>query len=237
MSLVYKVNVLKSITIQELPNGWKDEDFSAILELVDFDDWDEIDPRQLKDYTILLLQQMEADVAAEFVLKYKFEDRLTVGQIHNVAQQMMHQKIWEEYPDINLHRELYNCAVLLKWAFPDSFPNTDAIKCILDVECKHPESLKSVTKSFLTRLLANGMNDQTILNRLFKEQIDNTKFPETEGIIWDFQTVNDYNKTIITVYSSEYWLKDMNDVRSYNSLAFSDVHEKDKTHWGEYKVC
>jgi len=222
MNKRYKINVLSCEEIHELPGAWTTDDLKKILESVDFDGWDEIDPNELKDYTIMALQDMEADEAAEVILKYKFEERLKSGQIQNMAHEMMDEKLWEEYTDINMHAELFNCSVILKWAFPNAFPETDAIKCVLELEAEKSEVLAPITKTFLTRLLANGMDDHALLNRLFKDQIIKSALPEAEGIIWDFNTAKEGSKTVITIFSSEYWLHDMDEVSSYTSEAFSD---------------
>ena len=222
MKIKYHVNVRSCEEIHELPGAWSDEDFRNILELADFDDWNEIDVAELKDYTLMALQEMKADEAGEIILNYIFDGRLTKGQIQNLSHEMMEEKLWEEYADINLHRELYNCSVLLKWAFPNKFPETNAIECIIEVETKDAQGYSNITKTFLTRLLANGMDEHGLLKRLFKDQIAKTAFPEAEGIIWDFKVISNENKATITIFSSEYWLEDMDVVNSYSTEAFSD---------------
>ena len=153
----FDVRVLAVQEIQELPEAWTSEDYKNILELADFEDWDEIEESQLKDYTILALQDFESQEAAAIILEYQFQDRLSHGQIQNMSNEMMDEKLWEEYQKIDFHRELYNCAVLAKWAFPASFPETDAIKCTIEVAPENQpaiEIMEFIDKSLITRLLA-----------------------------------------------------------------------------------
>ena len=219
---MYNVKVLFFEEIHELPDSWNNEDFKEILEHADFEDWDEIDPRELKDYTIMALQELEIDEAAELVLNYKLSDKLSKGQIQNLAHEMMDEKLWEEYTDINLHKELYDCSVLLKWTFPNKFPETDAIKCVIEVVSNSLEPLAKTSKIFITRLLAKGMNDHAVINRLFADQVNGAPFPEADGIIWQFDAIRSLDKTLITVYSSSYWLHSIAEVDHYTSEAISD---------------
>lgn len=211
----YHVKVLSLKKVTELPNGWSNEDYLKVLELADFDDIDQIDPSELKDYTILALQELEPDEAADIVLQYVLADKLKPGQIENLAHEMLDEKQWEEYQDIHLHKDLFNAGVLLKWAFPRKFPETYALKCVLEVKGME---LSTISKSFISRLLAHGMDDHAVLNRLFDEQIAGTKFPESEGIVWQHEIAED----IITVYSSYYWLHALNETSEYQSNAYSD---------------
>ncbi|WP_436517344.1 hypothetical protein [Ekhidna sp. To15] len=221
MKITYEVKVRSFEEVHELPNSWSNEEFKEILEEADFDDVDELDPDELRSYTIMALQELEADEAAELVLNYKLGDKLSKGQIQNLSNEMMDEKLWEEYTDINLHNELYDCSVLLKWAFPGRFPETDAVKCTIEVASGSLEPLAGINKTFLTRLLAQGMDDHAIINRLFDKQVNGAPFPEAEGIIWQFEAAESLDKTLITIYSSNYWLHSMDEVDHYVSEAIS----------------
>ncbi len=226
MKAKFDVSVRSVDEINVLPDSWTTEDFKNVLELADFEDWDEIDESELKDYTLLSLQDFDADEAAEIVLGYKLGDRLSKGQIQNMAHEMMDEKLWEEYQDISLHKELFDCAVLLKEAFPRKFPETEAIKCAIEVTPKSDVAIDLLTdaeKTLLSRILANGMDDHAIINRLFDEQVAGKPFPEAENIIWLFDKSSENGKTTFTIYSSQYWIHGMDDISNYQSEAFSDL--------------
>ena len=227
MKPIFDVSILTIQEIHSLPDAWSHADYQNILERADFDDWSELDPSELKEYTLLTLQDLEPDEAAELVLKHKFQDRLKDGQIQNMAHEMMEEKLWEEYSDIRFHKELYHCSVLMRAVFPRQFPETDAMKCQLAVSAQHQsgkELIHHLDKPFLARLIAHGMDDHAVINRLFDEQIAGASFAEAESIIWDFASDVAEDKATVTIYSSTYWLHDLNEApENYSSKAHSDL--------------
>jgi len=222
----FDVNVRSVQEIHELPDGWSFDDYRNIMELADFDYWDKIEEDELKDYTIMALQELDEEEAATIVLKYKFEDLLTKGQIHNMVFEMMDENLWEEYQNISFHKELFNCAVMMKWAFPKKFPQTDAVKCVLEVKSYNQVGaglLQNADKTLLARLMAGGMNDHSVVNRLFDDQVLKGPFPEAEHIVWQFDSEIQPEKTKFTIFSSWYWLKQMDEISNYTTETFSDL--------------
>ena len=215
MKTKFNVSVFGVEQVHELPDSWSEEQLRGLLELAEFDGWETVEEGELKDYVIMALQDMEADEAAQLVLKYQFGTIFKAGLLESMAHEMMEEKLWEEYKDINLHAALYNGAVMLKWAFPRKFPETDAILCKLKVNCSDPKVVW--TKSLLIRLLATGMDSHAVVNRLFKDQLLQTSFPEAEGIIWKFVVQKEGDASLITVISSTYWLHDMDNITSFET--------------------
>lgn len=220
MKLNLGVTVKRVDEIHELPEAWSVLDYRNLLELADFDDGDNIDESELKDYLIMTLQDLEPDDAATIVLNYRLGEKLTKGQIQNMAQEMMDENLWEEYKDIALHKDLFDCAVLLKWAFPRAFPETDALRCTIEIENKSKTQLsgQQLDKVMLTRLLSHGMDDHSIINRLFDEQIKEGSFEEANAIIWAFKILKEGEKMEVEVYSSNYWLDDLDSISHFDVL-------------------
>ncbi len=226
MKAKYDVSVLRVDEVRELPESWTSEDYLKILELTDFDDADALAPEELQDYAVLSLQDLEPEEAAAIVLSYVLGDQLSGGQIKNMAHEMMEEKLWEEYQDIRLHRKLFDCGVLLKLAFPRKFPEAEVLKCRIAVTPLNEvakEYLASTDETMLARLLAHGMDDHAIINRLFDEQVAGSPFPEARSIVWHFDQTEENGQTIFTIYSSAYWLHEMDDVSFYESSAFPDL--------------
>ncbi|MFT7156263.1 MAG: hypothetical protein ACI8Q1_001268 [Parvicella sp.] len=217
----FHVRILSVKKINWLPGSWSNKHFQKVLELADFENWNKLKSSELKDNTILTLQSLKPKEAAAIVFKYIFQNRLKEEQIQQMAQEMMKEKIREKSPDFRLHKKLYNCAVLLKWAFPNNFPETDARECRIEVlaQDKHGKELLNYTnKRFLTRLIARGMDSNSVINRLFDKQIAGEPFAAAEGIIWDFKSEVDKEKVLFTVYSSNYWFHDISDTgKGYSS--------------------
>lgn len=216
MKIRFDVKVPHIEEIHELPGDWSTLDKQKLLELADFEDWDKVAVNELSDYLVMTLQDLEPEEAAFLVLTYRFGDSLTKGQIQNMSHEMMSENLWEEYKDISLHKELFNCAVMLKSAFPRDFPETDALKCSIEVEVKSKSHI-TIDKVLLTRLLAYGLDDHSKLNRLFDEQIKEGPFAEASHIIWDFSVREAENKYFIDLFSSNYWLSDLDSVSNYEA--------------------
>ena len=84
--------------------------------------------------------------------------------------------------------------------------------------------------AFVTRVLADGMDEHSILERLFDEQLAARSFPEAEGIIWlaEFgEYSGEDNSAVLTVYSSQHWLHDLEDIDEFESGAYDDSPDAD----------
>ena len=213
----FQVTVKDLKKIYEVPRGWSTESYKELLNHIDFDGTDELDASELKDYLVMALQDLEPDEASETVLTFLLQDQLKPGQIANLALELMEDKQWEEYQDIRIHYQLYNATVLLKEAFPKKFPETNALRCEISIV----PTVEIVNKSFLARLIAHGMGDRAVINRLFDEQVAGTAFPEAESIIWDYE-VQSGESTDVTIYSSHYWMHQLNEINTYDSAAYTD---------------
>ena len=226
MKAKYDVSVRSVKEIKTLPDSWTNDDYQNILELTNFEDRNSVDEGELKEYTLMALQDYDPDEAAEIVLSYKLSDKLNKGKIQNIAHEMMQDKLWEEYQDISLHKKLFDCGVMMHDAFPRKFPEARALKCVIEVTPKNDIArnfLAEPDKTLLVRMLAHGMDDHAIINRLFDDQVAGKPFAEAQSIIWSFDQSTESGKAVFTIYSSHYWIHGMDDVSNYQSEAFSDL--------------
>ncbi len=84
-------------------------------------------------------------------------------------------------------------------------------------------------ESFLVRLLADGMHDDSILHRLFDEQLDGKSFPEADAIVWIVQSETSAADTVqVDLISSGYWLDSLRDSKTYESTAYADGGNKER---------
>ncbi|MBQ0740794.1 hypothetical protein J9332_41620, partial [Aquimarina celericrescens] len=74
----------------------------------------------------MAIPDFEPNEAASIVLTYKLSDQLNEGQIHSISHEMTNDKVAEEYPEPNLHYDLFNINQLLYKAYNGTFPNTEA---------------------------------------------------------------------------------------------------------------
>ncbi len=75
------------------------------------------------------------------------------------------------------------------------------------------------------------MDEKSILERLFDEQLAARSFPEAEGIVWRAgfdEVAADGGTALLTVHSSQHWLEDIDGVEDFQSDARDDRPEADE---------
>ncbi|RAJ10213.1 hypothetical protein [Arenibacter echinorum] len=209
----YKINLKKFETIRELPNAWGSENYMELLGIMEFGDTANIPNSELKEMCMLSLTDFEPPEAAEIVLGYLFKEVLSSSQIANLSHEMLHEKMWEEYADLSLHEQFFNAGQLLFQAFNGKFPQPEALRFKVEIEDAKKEDMsvfKSNFEASLIRLLAAGMPKNTLLNRLFSEQLEGQDFPDAKDIIWQYNSETISDKLMgIEVISSVYWFHDL----------------------------
>lgn len=224
----FNVTVESFRTIREIENSWSIADYRNILELLDYEDASEIEDKEVYDYLVLAMLDLEPEESATAVLKYKIGKRLNDNQIKQVAHDMVEEPLWEEYQDMSLHEDLFIVNALLYKAYNGKFPTPEAIILKINIEpLNHDGKILIENKvyedeSFICRVLASGMDRTSILNRLFEKQILGKKFPEAEHIIWTMKSTKEEDSVSISIMSSEGWVKNLNNSDAFESEAYSD---------------
>ncbi|WP_157474525.1 hypothetical protein [Dyadobacter sp. Leaf189] len=221
----FKVKVLSFSQIQKLPGSWEKTDLINLLNAMDYDNPAEIKDSELKEMCMMSLTDFEPEEAAKIVLDYTIADRLTDGQIQNLSHEILTEKLWEEYPELHLHPDLFRSTQLLYEAFNGKFPRAEAVRFSIEIEGdvtifdKDPEAP-------ILRILAAGMSDRSLVKRLFPDQLEGERFEEAKDILWQLNLVS-RSKTAVTydIVSSEYWLGDIKYADSYEAEAHADVVE------------
>lgn len=199
----YKITVTNISLLEEIENYWSNTDYVNLLELFDFPDAKSIKPENLLEMLFMAIQDFEPNEAANVVLKYKLAKYLNEGQIDQVSNDMLLDKVSEEYPDISLHADLYSINQLLFKAYNGTFPNAKASKLSLEI-ISLDNSEQEITKEVVLRLLSNGLTDRSLIKRLFAEQLSSEeKFEEADNIIW---YLNNLGRNAFEIITSEYWL-------------------------------
>lgn len=222
----FTVEPIKFSTIQELPNAWSNQNYKELLEKMDFDGIPEIPENELKDMCLMSLTDNEPEDAAKIVLEYLFKERLNSGQIENLSNEMLDERLWEEYADLSLHEEFFNATQLLYEAFNGKFPHPEAVRFQVKVTPKKSDDLTIFNENIetgLIRLLVKGMPDNTLINRLFDEQLEDGDFREAKDIIWQLKkTEETSSSTVFDVISSEYWFKDFKYMEPFEAEILED---------------
>ncbi|GAA3982859.1 hypothetical protein [Hymenobacter antarcticus] len=223
----FTVERLTFATLTELPNTWQNQDYKALLVKMNYDNPDGISEAELKEMCLMSFTDLEPREAAEVVLGYLYPEELNAGQIENLSHQMLTEKLWEENPELPLHKGFYQATQLLHDAYNGTFPATKAVEFEVKVTAENAEDLAvfaTEPAAPLLRLLAPGLSDKALINRLFSSQLEGDKFEEAKSMLWQL-TEKGKTATSITfdVVSSAYWLEDFKYADTYEAATHADT--------------
>ncbi len=219
----FKVEILSFNSINELPDSWSKSDYLALLSSMDYANPEEIKDAELKEMALMSITDFEPVESAKIVLDYLINERLTEGQIENLSHEIITEKLWEEYPELSLHPDLFRATQLLYQAYNGKFPRTEAvqfqIKITGDVAIfeENPEAP-------IVRLLAAGMSDHSLIHRLYTDQIEGENFEDAKNILWQLKTIaNDDTSVTYDIVSSSYWLDEIKYADTYEAESHADA--------------
>ena len=222
----FTVERLSFTSLSELPNSWQSTDYRELLKKMNYDNPDEIKDAELKDMCLMSFTDLEPREAAEIVLGYLFSEQLNAGQIENLSHQMLTEKLWEENPELSLHKGFYQATELLHTAYNGTFPRAQAVQFQVKCTAETPEDLALLTAAPaapLMRLLAQGLPANALINRLFTTQLEGDKFEEAQHMLWELTPVStDAGSVTFEVVSSAYWLDDFKYADTYEATTHAD---------------
>ncbi|WP_210520417.1 hypothetical protein [Hymenobacter terricola] len=222
----FTVERLTFSTLTELPDSWQNSDYKALLIKMNYDNPDAISEAELKDMCLMSFTDLEPREAAEVVLGYLFPEQLNAGQIENLSHQMLTEKLWEENPELPLHKGFYQATQLLHDAYNGTFPSTKAVQFQVKCTAETPDGaaiFADAPAAPLLRLLAQGLPDNALLNRLFSTQLAGPTFEEAKSIIWQLKADKTAgNSVTFDVVSSANWLEDFKYADVYEATTHAD---------------
>ena len=224
----FEVNIASYKQINEIAGGWVVDDYQKLLGEMEFASDDVNSESELRELCVMCLQDREIAEAASIVLNYRLGDRLSAGQIRSVAEEISQEKHWEHYADQSLHEDFFHVGNLMFAAFPREMDEPDAVKIEVELTAKNPAAKEVLQKplheSFVARLLGDGMSDDSILHRLFDDQLNGNQFPEADSVIWIVTegSVSE-NTAKLEVISSCHWLDALKGVEHFESSAAPDL--------------
>jgi len=229
MQVTFSVQIDSFKKISKIPNAWSDEDYRALLSIMDFeDDVEKMDAAELREMCMMSLNDLGPADAAKAVMTHLFPE-LAEGKIDQVSHDMVDDRSWEEYADCLLHERFFNAYGLLREAFNGIFANPTGVELVLTVTAGHAEDMAIFDESLhssIVRLLANGQGDDALINRLYEDQIKGTHFPEAPGLVWQLKQVADEGTTRqFSLVSSYFWMENFEQVESFEAEAHADVEE------------
>jgi len=118
MSASFSVQLIEFSTLQEIEGTWTTDGFAALLDAMEFGDRSDLPDAELRDMCLMSLQDQAPEEAAYLVLKQVIGDTLREGQLRNISNEMLTEKLWEEYVDPDFHERLFNVGSVLYAAMP-----------------------------------------------------------------------------------------------------------------------
>ncbi len=219
-NMKFQLTINSADTIDEVKNYWSEEDYIHLLEKFNYPDADKAEKNSLRELLLMAITDFEPNEAAAILLDYKLADQLNEGQIEQISNDMLLDKIAEEYPEISLHVTLFHINQLLFKAFNGKFPNTKATFMELSITPVGNEENIKLDKESVLKLLGAGLSDGNLIKRLFTSQMgEGVSFPEANDILWELTSIGDDKFTLLT---SQYWLN----VDDITANEFESVYEK-----------
>ena len=200
----YNITINSILNVNEIPEYWNEQDYLKLLELFNFLDTETIAKENLLEYLKMAITDEEPNKAAAIILTYKLSENLNEGQIQQISNDMLLDKVCEEYPEIDLHAPLFHINQLLYLAYNGKFPNAAATILKCEIIPDDADDIGELGNEQVLKILAQGLGGSALLKRLFSEQLIGSKpFPEANDIVWEFEALGSDQYKLIT---SEYWL-------------------------------
>jgi hypothetical protein len=212
----------KVTSLEEIPNYWTKEDYFELLKLYDVPVAATLSEAECIEYLQMAVSELQPNEAANILLTYKLSDHLNENQIDQISNDMLIDKVCEEYPEINLHSDLFSVNQLLYKLYNGKFPNAKAISIEILAEIEgHTEVL---SKEEILKYLMEMVSERNLIKRLFGDKLTHeASFEEANDIIWKLD-VSDNHYTIIT---SEYWIADSEIEKTKVETEYVVVEEKE----------
>jgi len=199
----YQVVIKNIDTVNEVEGYWSDEDFIQLLGKFNYPDGSTAEKSSLPELLEMAISDYEPNEAAAIVLEYKLGEELTEGQVEQISNNMLIDKVCEEYPEIHMQGTLFHINQLFFKAYNGKFPNAKASIVHFSMTPTDGEAQKLTAENVL-KLLNKGLSDRNLIKRLLENQISqNIPFPEAESIIWELKTEDNINYDLVT---SENWI-------------------------------
>ncbi|MDX9773004.1 MAG: hypothetical protein RBT02_06210 [Bacteroidales bacterium] len=199
----FKINIKEIKTVNEFDFYWTSRDYVNLLKEFNFPDAENSKKDELSELLNMAITDFEPNESAQILLTYKLSKELNEGQIQSLSNEMINDRVAEEYPEPALHFALFNINQLLYRAYNGVFPNTEA--SIIDMEIiPVTESDVEIDKEILIKALGAGLKDNNLIKRLFEGQISGDElFSDAAKTIWKMEKIKDNNYQLIT---SKYWV-------------------------------
>lgn len=207
--------------IHEFPDSWPIVRLREVLELLDYDDT--TSDEELSDTVLMLLDDQGPRKAAEIVLEAVFGDQMSAGIRQNIAEDLQEDEPWAQHAAVDQQAGIFAAVVLLERALPRFFGHPEAVLFQLKVSSSVTEAqawlTDQVDAALIVRLLAQGMDSEATLNRLYEDELDGDCFPAARDILW---CISKTDPGCYSIISSLHWMASLEDRNSWTANASID---------------
>ncbi|MFT6347764.1 MAG: hypothetical protein ACJAYB_000761 [Psychromonas sp.] len=234
MNKEFNVEILSFQKISEIENAWLADDYNALLSMIDMneDELSGMSESELKEMCLMSLNDLEAHESAKLLLTHIFKNEISAGKIDQISHQMLEKNLWEVHADPAYHMSLFNAYELLRKAYNGTFTEPTGVKLTIKISADEKQFFDIFDGSLhavIVRLLANGLQESAILNRLFEEKINGESFPEAKSILWILKELSPTdNERQYEITSSYLWFGELEDATCFDADAHPDRKEEDQ---------
>lgn len=224
----FRVTVEQWAEIHQLPDSWPAARLREVLERADFDD--AVDDADLLDMAVLALQDLDVQDAGELVLEVVFGQKMSAGVRQNLVDDLDDDRPWEQFASIGLQAGIFEAMVLLQQVFPNRYGIPDALRLEISLQALDRTAAGYLAAGsgihpLVLRLLASGMPDNAVLNRLYSSELKSDEFAEAADILWQVEQVSSDAESATmrcVVYSSWQWLAPLEDLEEWEAEGWPD---------------
>jgi len=234
MNNEFNVEILTFVKISEIENAWTAGEYKALLSMMDVveDELVGMSESDLKEMCLMSLNDFEHHESAKFLLTHIFKDEMTEGKVEQLSHQMVEAKLWEEHADPAYHTRLFNAYGLLRKAYNGIFKEPTGVKFTIKITANNKDLFDIFGLSLhavIVRLLANGLGETAILNRLYAEQLSGESFPDAKNILWILKEISIKEKERrYEITSSDLWFGELEEGMSFEAKVHADEEEKEE---------
>ncbi|MBT8061724.1 MAG: hypothetical protein KJO85_03515, partial [Gammaproteobacteria bacterium] len=111
MPSTYEVGIQSLEEVHSLPGIWSNEALRELLVLADMDDIGQVEDSELLEITIMALQDLGNQKAAELVLEAVFGESMRAGVRQNLVDDLQQDEPWEDFAEVSKQRGLFIAVV------------------------------------------------------------------------------------------------------------------------------
>ena len=195
-----ELEILGVTTVHSLPGIWSPAELRNLLLQLEFPDADSVGDDDVLEMALMALQDVGHQMAGEAVLETVFGNSMKSGVRQNLVDDLQDDEPWQDFSNVLQQKGIFIAVALMYQAFPNRYPNPDAVRLELAVRGIESSALDNVA---LIRFLSRAMPPTGVIRRLYGTVLERGDFQDAEGMVWYRETqVNG----ILSIISSRQWL-------------------------------